>query len=84
MPGYFNTLEISGDKFDWMKGIGYTDASTIGFPVGRTPEYTLAVKSHKTGKREFFFYEGRYTLGDDAVEFRYRNQNGWLIVVHDD
>ena len=84
MLGTHNTLEARGDMFDWKKGIGYTDASDIGLPITSTPVHCIAVRSHKTGKREFFFYEGRYTLGDDVVEFRYRNQHGWQVIVFND
>lgn len=84
MPNYFDTLEVSGDKFDWKKGIGYADASDVGLSAGRMPNYTLAVTSHKTGAREYFFYLSRYVLGEDAVEYRYRSATGWMVVLFDD
>lgn len=84
MLGTSNTLEVRGDRFDWKKGIGYGDASDIDYPIRSVPVHCLAVASHKTGRREFFFYSNRQVLGEDAVEYHYTSANGWRIVVFDD
>jgi hypothetical protein len=84
MLGTRNTHEVTGDRFDWKKGIGYTEASSIDLPPFAAPIHCISVKSHRTGRREFFFYEGRYTLGEDAVEYRYTSATGLKLIVYND
>ena len=84
MLGTSDTLEVSGKLIDWQKGIGYTEASTLDYPIRRTPIHCVAVKSHRTGAVEFFFYEGKQHLGNDCVEFHYRSGSGYRLIIADD
>lgn len=84
MLGTSNTHETNGKLIDWQKGVGYTDASTIGYPIRSVPVHCVAVTSHKTGHREFFFYSGRQIFGTDAVEFHYTSANGFKLIIFDD
>ena len=77
------SITVPGNLFDWKKGIGITESSTLGIDVGGRPE-CVAVKSHRTGAvRNYFFSHTTFTA-DSSAMYTYSDVERNSIVIFND
>jgi len=49
-------IKVLGSKFEWVNGVGMTDASDINLPVNILSwPNCITIQSHKTGNLRFYF-----------------------------
>ena len=77
-------MKITGKKFDWKKGVGYSDASYLGIKPGEPIPNSVEIVSHITGAVVPFYFDSVSTMFSNNEFFRYESRNGHTLIIFND